>query len=130
MRLRISRAGAMEQLTLLLDSGYQVLAIIEDDFGRKAGGHWSPKDDLPDYDRRINDWLRRVLAALSAIFPTQLERNTFFYPTVKAFTVRSGYPASYETLHNKLRNHIAVLEGILRDGLGRYTDLPANERLY
>ena len=131
MRLKKSRPAAEEQLTSLVNEGYQALGEIQRDYQRKTESkNFDPGPDNKRYEDLINDWGRRVLAGLDEIFPTKLENNTFANPQTAFGTISGSIDYQYGCLTSRLRDLISGLDNIISRNLDRYTDLPQQSKLY
>src|SRR4051794_1151001 len=81
MRLRKSKNAADEELILLLNSGYQILRWLKEDYDEKRrSGSFSREVDHDAYGSRVNQWGGEVIGTLNSIFPTELEANQFIHP--------------------------------------------------
>jgi hypothetical protein len=130
LRLKISANAANEQLIAIINSGYDVLRTLRADYHEKrSAGTYSPDQDNAVYRTAIAAWVHPTIAALNSIFPTQLEANQLSNPRVE-HTAFHGMNADFNGLINRLSGQIQALEGIQRESVPHYTDLPIKTRLY
>jgi hypothetical protein len=132
VRLRVSRPSAEEQLSQLVNEGYELRRSLWSDYdSRRKTNTFDRVSDLTRYLSQADEWLNRAQRVLIEIFPTALESNYFVDRAV-------GTKVLYENIDQdvgRLFNHtlptcVEKLKRILEVDLSRYTDLPIQDRLY
>jgi len=125
----MSANSADEQLIVLVNKGYQVLAQIKADYAtKKASGGYVEAHDNPRYEAMANQWGNEVVAALNSIFPTELEANTFLNPHIPFGAVSGDY--AYQSFVSRIPYFIRGLDTVRQNSIPRYTDLPIKTRLF
>ncbi len=72
MRLKVPMASANESLIALINRGYAVLGTIKQDYSaKKETGSYNKANDIPQYEKLMNQWGTEVVAELTRIFPTE-----------------------------------------------------------
>jgi hypothetical protein len=131
VRLKVTHAAAEERLTLLVNEGYNCLYSMETDYGaRSSAGQFKPELEIPRYNQAFDDWVDRVHWGLQELFPSELEWNYFRTQEIMKHVHYLGINQGYAELQESIKPFIARLQDILTSHLGRYTDLPLDERLY
>lgn len=131
MRLKISRSAAEERLTELISLGYQGLQWMVDDYQAKMdASNFDSDADNHRYEESFEAWGQKVLDALEEIFPTDAEAGFFGHPPDSVGTIRVGTDQRWFQLRKRHLKLIRQLEEIRDTKIGRYTDLPQQDRLY
>lgn len=131
MRLRTSKASAEDRLASLLTQGYQLRQQLGFDYNQKdAEKSFDPESDNKRYGAMVNEWEDQVCGMLDEIFPTSLEAHFFSDQEGGAgisYAVNQRFGKVY---FEELPSLLSRLREILYSYLGKYTDLPLQERLY
>lgn len=132
MRLKISKNNAEEQILKQLNLGYVVSSEIFAHYSEShKSGNFDKDSHVAQYQEKLNVWLNATRNALDMIFPTEFEANFF----ISMFSVSSAvYIGMNESVGNliyrRIPTYLERLYRVLDTHLGRYTDLPAQERLF
>ncbi len=130
MRLKLSRVDAEEELTRELAEGQLIVSLLAEADGMRRQGRLTQKEydeATATYGGLLQSWVGRVAKALSGIFPTVLEEYKF-RNALPSGVVRAG--SSSRSPEPQARAYVAALDDILRNSLGRYTDLPVKDCLF
>jgi hypothetical protein len=122
MRLKMSLNAADELLIASVNAGYEALERVKADRARQGDAY-----DVARSQEIMNDWASAVGQDLRAIFPTDLEFNTFKNPEMPVGAFVHG---EFEKLTVASMHYIRGLEKIRTQNLSRYTDLPIQIRYY
>src|SRR4029434_5175181 len=69
---------AQEEITAILNAGYQLLHAIENDYhGRTKAGDFDENREMTTYEEVCQEWVKEAQKGLKDIFPTALEANYF-----------------------------------------------------
>ena len=132
MRLKKSKVAAEEELTALVNEGYNILNWIKRHYHETRGqGTFDSSRDSQTYENVANEWGHKVVQTLNHIFPTELEANSFLNPPPSPlWAISTEDDRGWAILVRQLRESIQVLERMVEVNLPRYTDLPIQTRLY
>src|SRR6266545_3933585 len=132
MRLNVSRNAAEERLVTLLTEGHALRQWLFADYREQVNsGRFDKVANLPRYRKAVGDWAGKVQSELQSIFPTALEAMEFCSPLSHLAADFPGMVPEFARLYHKdLPLYLKRLKAIRDDELGRYTDLPAQERLH
>ncbi len=115
----------------MLNVGYRILRGIENDHGKRAkAGDFDENRDVATYESWFEEWAQAVRKGLREIFPTDLEANYFVTQEVLPRFRYRGVNQRVGELTDSFPRYFARLRHILDVDLGRYTDLPIQDRLY
>jgi hypothetical protein len=123
MRLKMSLNAADELLIASVNAGYEALERVKADRARQGDAY-----DVARSREIMNDWANAVGQDLRAIFPTDLEFNTFTNPEMPVGAFVHG--GEFGKLTVASVHYIRGLEKIRTQNLPRYTDLPIQSRYY
>jgi hypothetical protein len=130
MRLKVSRAAAEEEIIEMLNIGYQIVGGIERDYQtRTKAGEFDENREMATYDGSFDQWIKEVRIGLKAIFPTDLEANTFVTQEMLPRLKRPGNQRIRE-LTDLIPRYLERLKRVLDTDLNRYTEMPIQDRLY
>ena len=131
MRLKKSRVTAQEEITDMLNVGYQLMYAIENDFyERTKTGDFDENREMTTYEESFQEWAKEVQKGLKEIFPTTLEAHYFVTQEVLPRLNMRGMNQRVGELTDCLPRYFGRLKHILDTDLDRYTDLPIQDRLY
>jgi hypothetical protein len=131
VRLKKSRVTAQEEITEMLNTGYQIVRAIEDHYykSRKAGDFEHIRE-IPLYEEAFKEWVKGVRKGLKEVFPTDLEANYFETQEVLPRLSYSRMDQRVGEIVDLFPRYLDRLRRILDTDLARYTDLPIQDRLY
>jgi hypothetical protein len=132
MRLLVSRTSAEERLVEVLNDGYRLRRSLWADYSEKQStSTFNSDSDLQRYYGGANTWLNKTLQTLREIFPTEFEGNYFTSEESHNIVEYRGVDQKFGALYfRRLPDYIDRLKSILESNLGRYTDLPIQDRLF
>jgi hypothetical protein len=132
LRLRVSRAKAEELLQPLVAEGYEIASWLDQDYAdKRSAGTFDSASDNALYEQRLNDWAHRTQQVLLEIFPSTIEVGALAHePLGGKPQVAPGTDQAWFRRVLRMRAWAHKLERILKEDLGRYTDLPIGERLF
>ncbi len=130
MRLRKSRVTAREEITEMLNDGYQILRAIENDYNtREKAADFDESREINSYEEAFRVWAKEVRKGLKEIFPTDLEANYFVTQEVLPRLSYRDMNQRVGELTDSFPRWFSRLKHILDNDLDRYTDLPIQDRL-
>lgn len=132
MRLKFSKVEAEERLLPLLNAGYELRQFLWSDYvALRNGGIYDITVDYKRHRGLVDEWLRKVISELNAIFPSPLESNKFndrwSWASVDYQNMDDKFGRLY---YDTIPTYIERLQKIIECDIPRYTDLPIKERLF
>lgn len=115
-----------------MNRGYQLApAIYRDHVQKRNAGAFDKGKDLPDYQRKLSDWVNETQRALADLFPTDLEANLFSQMfSASDFDYSNVDNAVGNLVYQRIPTYIERLHRILDSHIRRYSDLPLQQRLF
>ena len=114
MELKTTHVAAKEQVARLIHSGNDLLKELDCDYNAKRKcGRFDPDKDIPRYNKRYIEWIRKALEELQAIFPTTVEVIRVKNARASAL-VQSGMNMRYSGIRNTIFAKIQVLDALFR----------------